>query len=370
VEDNQTPLTSALLAVASVFIIIFGIKLSAPIVTPIVLAMVITISVLPLPDRLARRGLHPLLSLGLTVLVVVGLLVLVIVVILGALSQFIVQIPSYLSDIAARTPQLADWLGNFQRPTAFEGIDSSLIVQAGGAVAGASVSLLISTALTLLIVFYMVAAATSFSRRSDGTAPTSHPALSRIADLTVEVRRYVTITTTVNMLVGLGDALLLWVLGVDFALLWGILSWILGYIPSVGFWLALIPPLILGLAESGYQTAIFVLLGYWLINGSVENLLKPRLMGESLRISPVIVIVSLFVWGWLLGAIGALLAIPLTLLVLKFLEGFESTRWLIILLRPTTDVEEDEKGKAQRRLTQVWERVKGATQGHSPTDTT
>jgi predicted PurR-regulated permease PerM len=236
-----------------------------------------------------------------------------------------------------------------------------MIVNLAGSILGAVVNVLVASVLTLLIFFYMVGAAVSFSGQPADAVPVTHPALTRISDLTFEVRRYVTITTTVNFLVGLGDALLLWALGVDFALLWGILSWILGYIPSIGFWLALIPPAILGWAESGPRTALIVFLGYWLINGTVENLVKPKLMGEGLRISPVIVVVSLFVWGWLLGAVGALLAIPLTLLVLKVLEGFESTRWLIALLRPAATTAEAEKGEARRRLARMWERVKETT---------
>jgi AI-2 transport protein TqsA len=361
-NNDQSPrLTFFLMALASVFIIIFGIKLSAPILNPIVMAMVITITVLPLPDKFRQRGLPVALSMGLTILVVVGVLALVILLVFGSISQLATELPSYLEAIMARQSNLTLWLQNNNIFPSIEGIDGSFIIQIAGTILNGAASLLVATLLTLMIFFFMMSAAISFSNRSSNQITTNHPALTYISNLTGEVRRYVTITTTVNAIVGLGDVVLLAILGVDYAILWGILAWILGYIPSIGFWLAVIPPFILGWAESGLQTAVFVFIGFVLINGSVENILKPKMMGEGLNISPVIVVVSLFVWGWLLGAVGALLAIPLTLLVLSILESFESTRWLILLLRPPAAVEEEERGKAQKRLSRVWTRMKQVT---------
>jgi predicted PurR-regulated permease PerM len=261
-----------------------------------------------------------------------------------------------------RSTALSAWFESNAAALSQQPVDSSLIVQIVSTALGSTVNLLTTTVLTLLIFFFMLAAAVSLSGRSASGEFTDHPALARITGLTENVRRYLVITTVVNLLVGAADMVFLLILGVDFALLWGIASWLLGYIPAIGFWLALIPPAVLAWAESGPLTALWVVLGYWLINGSVENLLKPRMLGQGLRISPVVVFVSLFVWGWLLGAIGALLAIPLTLLILIILESFESTRWLVVLLQPA-DQEEAEKGEARRRLRQTWERAKGVVSG-------
>lgn len=96
--------------------------------------------------------------------------------------------------------------------------------------------------------------------------------------------------TLVNFLVGLGDTVILLIIGVDFAVLWGLLAWVLGYIPSVGFWLALVPPVLLAYAEFGIGTALIVFVAYVLINGGVQNLLQPKLMGEGLKIYPMVLI--------------------------------------------------------------------------------
>jgi predicted PurR-regulated permease PerM len=117
---------------------------------------------------------------------------------------------------------------------------------------------------------------------------------SRVMELTQVVQQYISITTLVNFLVGVGNAIFLLILDVPFAILWGLFSWFTGYIPAVGFWLAMIPPVIIAWVTLSVPTAAIVFVGYVVINGSVENLIKPRIMGQGLNLSPLVVFVSLF----------------------------------------------------------------------------
>jgi predicted PurR-regulated permease PerM len=149
------------------------------------------------------------------------------------------------------------------------------------------------------------------------------------------------------------------ILGVDYALLWGLLSWFMGYIPSVGFIIALIPPFLMAYAQYGIQTALIVLVGYILINGGVQNFIQPKIMGQRLKISPVVVFVGLFIWGYLLGGIGAILAVPMTLLVLIMLENFEITRPIALLMRYTGEEDKEERKEAVKQVKGLWGRVKG-----------
>ena len=132
----------------------------------------------------------------------------------------------------------------------------------------------------------------------------------------------------------------------------------MGYIPSIGFWIALIPPVLMAYAQYGLPHALVVLIAYVLINGGVQNLVQPKLMGQSLKISPVVVFVGLFIWGYLLGGIGAILAVPMTLLVLVVMENFEGTRPLAILMRYTGEEKKDERKAAARDVKGLWRRVK------------
>ncbi len=168
------------------------------------------------------------------------------------------------------------------------------------------------------------------------------------------------VLTLINMLVGIGDTILLIILGVPYALLWGVLAWFMGYIPSIGFWIALIPPVLLSYALYGLQTALIVFFAYVLINGGVQNFYQPKLMGQRLRISPVVVFISLLVWGYLLGGIGAILAVPMTLLVLIIMENFEGTRTVAILMRYTGEEKKEERKEAAKHVQGLWGKVRGS----------
>jgi hypothetical protein len=131
----------------------------------------------------------------------------------------------------------------------------------------------------------------------------------------------------------------------------------MGYIPSIGFMIALIPPVLMAYAQYGIETALIVLVGYILINGGVQNFIQPKIMGNRLRISPVVVFVGIFVWGYLLGGIGAILAVPLTMLVLIALENLPGTRNLAILMRYTGEEKKEEREQAEHHLRGLFSRV-------------
>jgi AI-2 transport protein TqsA len=178
-----------------------------------------------------------------------------------------------------------------------------------------------------------------------------------------------TILTGINFLVGLGDTIFLLFLGVDYALLWGLLAWFMGYIPSIGFIIALIPPVLMAYAEFGLQTAIIVAVGFILINGGIQNFVQPKIMGDKLKISPLVVFVGLFIWGYLLGGIGAILAVPMTLLVLIIMENFEYTRPIAILMRYTGDEKKEEREQAAKHVKGLFGKAKDALHtGHESED--
>ncbi len=354
-----------LIALACLFIIMFGIRASAAIINPILLAVIITIAVLPLPTKLKQKGMSGRVALLLTILLVVGVMLAVILLFVGGIYRLTLEIPNYADDIAARSAEFAAWIDGTTATTSTETattLDSSQISGFMTAVIGSIGSTVVQIGMTMLIFIFMISAAISRSPKSNEGLETAEPVINRVNDFTRDVRRYLTVTTGINMLVGLGDTIFLLIMGVDFAVLWGVLSWLLGYIPTVGFWLALIPPTILAWAEFGAPTAFIVFLGFVLINGSVQNFVQPKMMGDNLNISPVIVFLSLFIWGWLLGGIGAILAVPLTLLILALLESFEGTRGLVMLVRPAaataTEADEAEKQKAKQLIGSWWERGK------------
>ena len=341
---NKLPgqLAILLVSLASVIVILFGLRASASIINPILLAVVITITALPIPGSLTRRGLPGWLALMLTILAVVALLGLVISTVFLSVTKLSTEVPAYLA--AAKSQATQDV------PSVVMGFDTSmltsqitLIIPVIQAVASVILGLLVQFGLALFIFFFMISAAMALPTAVRLNLDPDSPIIGRVSVLTSDVRQYMSILTGVNFLVGLGNTIFLISLGVDYALLWGLLAWFMGYIPSIGFIIALVPPLIMAYAQYGLHTAIWVLVGYIVINGGVQNFIQPRIMGQGLKINPLVVFVGLFVWGYLLGGIGAILSVPLTLLVLTVLENFDATRMMAVLLRFTGGEKQEEQ---------------------------
>jgi predicted PurR-regulated permease PerM len=298
------------------------------------------------------------LSLVVSILLVVVLLGMVIATVFFSIPKLATEVPKYMSSASAQASQ--DVAATTGSSTSIQ-IDQ-MVTSVGPILQGALTSvvdLLVQFGLALAIFFFMISAALSLPAPSRLGLDPNTPVIGRVSALTEDVRKYMTVLTLVNFLVGMGDALLLWFMGVDYALLWGMLAWFMGYIPSIGFIIALIPPVLMAYAQYGLQTALMVLVGYILINGGVQNFYQPKVMGQRLKISPVIVFIGLFVWGYLLGGIGAILAVPLTLLLLILMENFEATRTLAILMRYTGEENKAERQAAARNVKDVWDKMRG-----------
>jgi predicted PurR-regulated permease PerM len=304
-------------------------------------------------------------ALLVTILGVVLLLLLVIGTVFFSVTKLAVTLPQYMTDMT--TSATEDLSGTVDEETA-----TNVIVSMGPVIGNALSSvmgMLVTFGLALAIFFFMISGAMALPDAVRLGLDPRAPIISRLTDLTEGVRHYMTILTGINFLVGLGDAIFLSILGVDFAVLWGLLAWFMGYIPSIGFLIALIPPLLMAYAQFGLQTALVVLVGYILINGGVQNFLQPKIMGNGLKINPVVVFVSLFVWGYLLGGIGALLAVPLTLLVLTVLENFETTRVMSTLMRFTGAEKKEEEKEAMNQVKGLWRKTKSTfVSASSPKD--
>ncbi len=343
---------------AAIFVILFGIRGSASIINPILLAAVITITVLPIPSRLTKRGMPGWLALVLSILMVVVLLGLVIATVFFSITKLTTELPTYMASASQQASEDLSTTTDSETSTDIEYVTTSTGAIAQSALS-AVVDMLVQFGLALAIFFFMISAALALPAPSRLGLDPNNSIIGRVSSLTEDVRKYMTVLTGVNFLVGLGDAVFLWFLGVDYALLWGMLAWFMGYIPSIGFMIALVPPVLMAYAQYGLQTALIVLVGYIVINGGVQNFYQPKVMGDRLKISPVVVFVGLFIWGYLLGGIGAILAVPMTLLVLIIMENFEGTRSLAILMRYTGEHHKEERKAAEKDMKGLWGKMKG-----------
>lgn len=270
-----------LIALACVFVIILGIQSSAYIINSILLAAMITLAVLPLPRKLIQKGMRPSLALILTLLLIIAVLV-------GIYLLVITSIESVSADLAAPTVDETAPADSVDDPTdlltRIQGmVSEEQVNQLLGSIVGALGQIAAQFFAVMMIFIFMLSAGIVSSIPDQLEKATSSALAGQIMELTEGVQQYISITTLVNFLVGVGNAIILLILGVPFAILWGLFSWFAGYIPAVGFWLAMIPPVLIAWVTLGVPTAAIVFVAYIVINGSVENFVKPRIMGQGLK---------------------------------------------------------------------------------------
>jgi predicted PurR-regulated permease PerM len=344
-----------LVAIASIFIIILGLRTAATLINAILLAALITIAIVPVASWLVKKGWTPTMAVVGTLLVVVAVLALLVFLTWVSVSRITASMEISVMDMVAALPaigepeQMDEWLEQLQVLSSDE--EASQVLTAVVTFLGPFIS---QTITVLMILIFMLSAAITTPISQQLEIFSKSTGIDRLTDVTRDVQHYISITTVINLITGLLTTIFLWIAGVDFAVLWGIMTWLFGYIPVVGFWIALIPPVFLAWEEFGLPRAIMVFVVITLINGATENFIKPRVMGESLKLSPLVIFVSLVFWGWVLGAAGAILAVPLTLLVAGVLDSFEETRWMTALIR-VTPVEPGERQVAFKRLHRIWE---------------
>lgn len=361
---------------AAIIVLIWGLRGLAGIINPILLATVITITLLPVPDALEKRGLKTGPALLLTILLVVVLIVGFTWLVLASIGSMGTELPGYSASFQEQQQSSDSTASTIEQvaESALRALNRQQFNQVFARLLAVFGSLVSQMFLTLLIFVFMLYTALSLPNLSRLGIDAESGTLNGAIGLTSNVRRYMALTAFVNLLVGIGDALLLWYFGVPYALLWGLIAWVLGFIPAVGFWIALIPPVLLAYALFGTQTALIIFIGYVLINGTAANVISPRVLGKGLSISPLIVFVSVFIWGWLLGGIGAILAIPLTMLLIAILGGFPHTQWLARLMSyvPGSEKEGDAEAVDQAKgfLSNLRQRLPTPLSGGGNKDTT
>jgi AI-2 transport protein TqsA len=332
---QMSPILRLLLGGGGLVLLIAGMRASADVLNPFILALVFAFVFGPSLGWLRNKGVPGWLALLITIFaILIGGLLLILF--MGtAVAELVNTLPTYQSSAQQQSADLQESLANLgiNADSIFKSFDPSKLFDLIGKILAEVVSAGAATVFMLFILAFMLYESLGMSRKLNQQRVVNNAFIKRFTSFGADIRRYVLVLTWINLLVGIGDTIFLMILGVDFAVLWGLLAWFMGYIPSVGFWLALIPPVLLAYAESGPATALIVFLGYVLINGSVQNIVQPKLMGDQLNLSPLVVIASLFIWTWVLGPIGALVAVPMTMAVQQLVLGSsEGSLWLADLM--------------------------------------
>jgi len=334
--QERASILKPIVIVAGMIIILAAIKAAASILSMFFLAAFLAIIFAPGFGWLRSKGVPG----WLTVLIFFGAIIGIALLLLGfawfPISQMDEKLPIYQENLSNQISAATLLLERF-------GVDLSSFQEQGFLDIGkvvhffGSIILKIGNAMFLIFVvvltsIFMVLEASSYPDRLRVGLGVSNTAIDHYRSFARRVNGYLLTRIKLNLAYAIPITIFLAVLGVDFPILWGMVTFFAGFIPVVGFLLAVGPPTALALLESGWVYAVIVIAGFTIINGLVDNVLQPRLMGQDLNLSPVVVFLSLFLWSFLLGGIGMLLAMPLTVLMVLIFEQFQETRWLAVLM--------------------------------------
>lgn len=327
-----SPLTRLLLTIASAVVILAGMRAAAPVIGPVAIALLITIAWSPASQWLQRKGWPPMVASLTGIVVGVVVIALLVLLVWSSLLQLQQNLPEYEPRVAALRESINGFLAGLPFETAnlrdADSLQPQAIVGYALRFIGGITSTAGNLAVLVLIMAFLMIEAVRYPQKLRDAFLTTTASTHRLNKFVQSMRSYVVLNTIFGLIAGTANTVLLLALGVDLAILWGVLSFLLSFLPNIGFVLALVPPALLALLQFGIARALMVVVGFVLLNFVIDNVIKPRYFGGSLDISPAVVVVSLVFWGWLLGPVGALLAVPLTISARLLVESHEESRWI------------------------------------------
>lgn len=323
----------AVLLAASSVVLFTGIRFAAPFLVPFLLAVFLAIATTPLVTGLQswRWPRTVAVSVGLLVdlLLLTGLGALV----ARALRSLAIRLPDYQPQFMLLAERSARWLSELGFEVTLRSLRAQLdpeeVVATVTTLLQSTAGILARIVLVIIIVAFLLFEAPTMQRTLDRTFPQS---ADEKRDSTGRVRRYLVVKTATSLATGFLAGSLCFGVGVDFPMLWGLLAYLLNYIPTIGSIIAALPPVALGLVQLGVGPAAAIAIGYIVTNLLIGTILEPRIMGQALGLRPLIVLLSMLFWGFLLGPVGALFSAPLTMIARDWLMQTHDLQWLGLLL--------------------------------------
>ncbi|MDX9905606.1 MAG: AI-2E family transporter, partial [Bacteroidales bacterium] len=308
------PIVQYLVGAAAVVIIIAGLKLGAGPINQILIAFLLAMVITPLPEWLIKKGVRKSLAILISLLVILGGGFLVSAMLASSVSNLVEAIPEYQEKLSVLYENLQEFAAmqniDFSDLVKKININPDKIIGFTGKVITGLTNFFSSSFIIAMLVAFMIIELINYSTDLKKGKREESVFIKWLTGLGGDLRKYVNITTLTGIITGVLNFFFLLILGVDFAFLWAFLSFLMNFIPNIGFIISFIPPALIALIMMGWWQALVVFIGFWLINGIVENVIRPIFMKESLNISLLTTFLSLLVWGWILGMPGAVLGVP------------------------------------------------------------
>lgn len=330
-----------LLGGAAFVVLVAGARASADIVVLFLLSIILAVLFAGPMSWMESRGVPRWIAVSL-ILILLLLVTFAFGTVIGAsVIDFTGSLPFYQERLQEEVGGLLAWLAGHgvvvSRDIVAENFDPAAILTIAGRIFTGIGDVLGRIGLILLIMTFILLEWSGFPDKIRVAFAHSEGHLDRLREISRNIKRYLMLKTLISLATGVLVTVWLLILGVDFPVLWGTLAFLLNYIPNIGSFIAAVPAILLGFLQMGFGGALLTALGYLVINTVLANLIEPRVMGEGVGLSTLVVFLSLVFWGWVLGPIGMLLSVPLTMIFRILLDAMDETRWLAVLLGPRTE---------------------------------
>jgi len=342
VPKNQlSPSLKTAMLLAAIVIILAGIKTATPVIVPFILSIFIAIICNPALKALVAKGIPK----GLAITLIISFVLLAgmsLANLVGkAVNDFSSQLPTYQNQLSAQFSGLSELLVTYNFPVEVnqltEYFDPGAAMNVVTMIVSGFGGVMANLFLILLTVIFMLAEAASLPKKLHFALDDPNMRMAQIDQFLSSVNQYLAIKTMVSIGTGVIISLVLWAIGLDYWVLWGVLAFLLNYIPNIGSIIAALPAVLLAVVQLGLGWAGGVVILYLVVNIVMGNAVEPRYLGKGLGLSTLVIFLSLIFWGWLLGTVGMLLSVPLTMILKIGLESNSSTRWLAFLLGSETN---------------------------------
>ncbi len=334
----------SILVMAAVVIILAGIKLSSVIIVPFLLSLFLAIILSPIFLWLKKLGWGSIFPLIIIVLLLVLIITSMAILVGNSVQDFTQNVPVYeiklKSDLGNLLETVNSWGIHIPKEDILNLFQTDSLMRYIASTLKSFGSLVTNSFMIILTITFMLLEISQFAYKLNQTNSNS---LKQVTEISDNIKHYILLKALTSAATGIIITIILKITGIHYAILWGLLAFMLNFIPNIGSIIAAVPAVLMAIIQFDFTTATMVIISYLIVNTVIGSIIEPRILGKGLGLSTLIVFLSLIFWGWLLGPVGMLLSVPLTIMIKIALDTKDETRWIATLLGSVHDSKQTRK---------------------------
>ncbi len=346
-EQKKATIGYFFIVAASVVIVLAGAKMASVIIVPFLLSLFLATILSPFYLWLKKFGLGEIFSLIIIVLFLLLIIGSMVTLVGSSVQDFTHNVPLYeeklKTDLHGFFEMLDGWGIHIPREDFMNFFQTDSLVRYIATTLKSLGSLLTNSFMIILTVTFMLMEISQFTNKIKQNSSSGLIQLTEISD---KIKHYILLKALTSAATGISITIILKIFGIHYAVLWGLIAFVLNFIPNIGSILAAVPAVLMAIVQYNPGTALAVMVSYLIVNVLIGSIIEPRILGKGLGLSTLVVFLSLIFWGWLLGPVGMLLSVPLTIMIKIALDTQPNTKWIATLLSSGGDMKQVSKRKA------------------------